>query len=89
MSSWDQLWNQLSVWRDAYWVGFYTAALAVAGMPTSPRLGALGAALAEVPHWWWPTPGTVVLADRPTVLHLDGDACFSVKSAEVFALDPK
>ncbi len=67
----DRWTKALSLWGDAYWACFYAAALPIAGLPASPRLDAIAAAIASVDHWW-PMRGAVVLTDRPTVIGRDG-----------------
>ena len=66
----DQLQDELDVWGDSHWLALYTHALRVAGLPPSPRLDALSAAVASN-AWWWPMRGAVVVTDRPTVLACD------------------
>jgi hypothetical protein len=62
--------RQLGPWSEGYWLSLFTRALDIAGLPASPRLGAIADAVREV-GWWWPLRGAAVLTDRPTALHLD------------------
>jgi hypothetical protein len=62
--------RQLGPWSEAYWLALYARALDVAGLPASPRLDAVAAAVRAV-GWWWPMRGAAVLTDRPVALHRD------------------
>ncbi|GEL17668.1 DUF6745 domain-containing protein [Pseudonocardia asaccharolytica] len=70
----DRLWGEvgghLCPWRDAYWLASHQCARPIAGLPPSPQLDALAAAVRAV-GWWWPMRDVAVLTDRPTQLHRD------------------
>ncbi|MER7212761.1 DUF6745 domain-containing protein [Streptosporangium sp. NPDC000239] len=66
------VWGAKDIWRDAYWIAFYTSALRVAGAGSDERLDAL----AEVTRrlgWWIPLAGAVVMSGRPVAIRRDGD----------------
>jgi hypothetical protein len=44
----DEVWEGLSLWRDAAWLASMTCALSLAGLANSPRLDAVCAACREV-----------------------------------------
>ena len=68
---WEQLWLAFSSWHDAFWMALYTVALPAAGLPLDPLLDAL-ADLTTMVGYWWPLDGAVILAERPTAIHRDG-----------------
>ena len=67
----EQLWLAFSSWHDAFWMALYTVALPAAGLPLDPLLDAL-ADLTTMVGYWWPLDGAVILAERPTAIHRDG-----------------
>ena len=68
---WEQLWLAFSSWHDAFWMALYTVALPATGLPLDPLLDAL-ADLTTMVGYWWPLDGAVILAERPTAIHRDG-----------------
>ena len=68
---WEQLWLAFSSWHDAFWMALYTVALPATGLPLDPLLDAL-ADLTTMVGYWWPLGGAVILAERPTAIHRDG-----------------
>lgn len=68
---WEQFWLAFSSWHDAYWMALYTVAWPAAGLPLDPLLDAL-ADLTTMVGYWWPLDGAVILAERPTAIHRDG-----------------
>jgi hypothetical protein len=70
----DWIWEELSLWRDCAWLAAMSCAWPLAGLGSSPRLEAVGAACRDV-DWWWPMGDAVVLTDRPTVISRDAAGC--------------
>ena len=67
---WDEHLYSVFPWNDAYALAFYRCALAIAGRPADPGLGALSSVVAET-GWLIPMRGVVIVGARPAVLHRD------------------
>jgi hypothetical protein len=77
----DQILGQIlgQVYRAAYgqhdagWLAFYDYFRAHCTVPETERLSGL-IRVARSAGWWWPFESAVILTERPTVLHRDGQA---------------
>jgi hypothetical protein len=72
----DQVYRQIhrAIWgqHDAGWLSFYDYFRTHVPTVTGPdRLAGL-MQVAQAAGWWWPFSGAVVLTERPTALHRDG-----------------
>lgn len=71
-SCWEGLWDQIEGEVDPWGqpLAFDHCLVRIAGLPPSPLLEALAAAVESL-GWWWPLRGAAVLTDRPAVIATD------------------